>query len=258
MTDRGNTSDRAPDRVRQQVLDYLLGTLDDSEMEAVRARLESDSAYRHAMRKACSAMVRLQCLGPDVSTPPQLAGRTCEFLFDSARRVRAAARERAPRRSMTPVSPTMHSRCRLNRTDVGLAALIFLVAGLLTLPAVNGSRFQYRVTACKDNLMQVGQSLNQYSRRNHDLFPVVPAKGNMAAAGIYAPILAGDGFWKSRSGFSALIHCRPSRRASACPRSMNCVLPWGRGFPRSSRRWAAATATLSAISITASTSRRGT
>jgi hypothetical protein len=88
----------------------------------------------------------------------------------------------------------MHSRCRLNRIDVALAAVIFLVAGLLTLPAVNGSRFQYRVTACKDNLMQVGQGLSAYSQRNHDLFPVVPAKGNMAAAGIYAPILASDGF----------------------------------------------------------------
>ena len=38
------------DRVRQQVLDYLLGALDDSEMEAVKARLESDPVYRQAMR----------------------------------------------------------------------------------------------------------------------------------------------------------------------------------------------------------------
>ena len=30
------------DRVRQQVVDYLLGTLDDSEFEAVKGLLESD------------------------------------------------------------------------------------------------------------------------------------------------------------------------------------------------------------------------
>jgi hypothetical protein len=186
MTDRGNTSDR----IRQQVVDYLLGALDDSEMEAVRARLESDPLYRQAMLKASSSMVRLQGLGRNIAPPPRLARRTCQFLFDPRRRLQAAIRPRA----MTPVQPTMHSRSRLNWADVAVAAVIFLVAGLLTLPAINGSRFEYRLTACKDNLRQVGQSLSEYSYKNHDLFPVVPTKGNLAAAGIYAPILAENGY----------------------------------------------------------------
>jgi hypothetical protein len=50
------------------------------------------------------------------------------------------------------------------------------------------------VTACQDNLRQVGQALTEYSHKNHDVFPVVPAQGNLAAAGVYAPILAEDGF----------------------------------------------------------------
>ena len=40
------------DRVRQQVFDYLLGALDDSEMEVVKARLGSDPVYRQAMHRA--------------------------------------------------------------------------------------------------------------------------------------------------------------------------------------------------------------
>jgi len=88
----------------------------------------------------------------------------------------------------------MHSRCRLNWADAGVAAVICLIAGLLVLPAVNGTRFQYRVAACQENLRQVGQALTEYSHKNNDLFPVVPAEGNFAAAGIYAPILAQDGY----------------------------------------------------------------
>jgi hypothetical protein len=192
MTDRAITSDRAcsSNQVRQQVMDYLLGALDDSEMEAVRARLESDPLYRQAMRRTSSAMVRLQGLGRDISPPPRLARRTCEFVFDRSRRLHASGRPRV----MTPVPPLTYSRCRLNWTDAGVAAVIFLVAGLLTLPAINGARFQYRVTACKDNLRQVGQSLTEYSQKNNDLFPVVPVEGNLAAAGVYAPILVQNGF----------------------------------------------------------------
>ena len=95
---------------------------------------------------------------------------------------------------MTPRSAMPHSSSRLNRADAGVAAVIFVIAGLLVLPAINGMHFQARVTACQDNLRQVGQALTDYSHKNHDVFPVVPAKGKLAAAGIYAPILTQDGF----------------------------------------------------------------
>ena len=95
---------------------------------------------------------------------------------------------------MTPPPATSHGGRRLNRADVAVAALIFVIAGLLVLPAINGTRFQARVAACQDNLRQVGQALTEYSHKNHDVFPVVPAEGNLAAAGIYAPILTQEGF----------------------------------------------------------------
>ena len=97
-------------------------------------------------------------------------------------------------RPMTPLPAAAPSRNRLNWADVVVAGMIFVIAGLLIMPAVNGIRFQYRVTACKENLHQVGQSLAEYSRKNCELYPVVPMEGNTAAAGIYAPILAQDGY----------------------------------------------------------------
>ena len=101
---------------------------------------------------------------------------------------------------MTPPPATPHCGRRLNWADVGVAAVIFVIAGLLVLPAINGTRFQARVAACQDNLRQVGQALTEYSHKNHDVFPVVPAEGNLAAAGIYAPILTQDGFLAEPDG----------------------------------------------------------
>jgi hypothetical protein len=178
------------ERVRQQVLDYLLGALDDSEMEAVKARLESDPVYRRALDWVRGDLVRLQGIRRDVVPPPRLAERTCQFLFDPARRLRSSLRLR----SMTPPPSIPHSGSRLNWADVGVAAVIFVIAGLLVLPAINSTRFQARVTTCQDNLRQVGLALTEYSHKNHDVFPAVPADGNLAAAGIYAPILAQEGF----------------------------------------------------------------
>ena len=95
---------------------------------------------------------------------------------------------------MTPVAATPHGRRRWSLADAGVAAAILLLAGLLVLPAVNGTRFQARRIGCENNLRQVGQAMTEYSDRNNDLFPVVPMEGNLAAAGIYAPILTQDGF----------------------------------------------------------------
>jgi hypothetical protein len=182
------------DRVRQQVLDYLLGTLDDSEMEDVRARLRSDPAYREAIEWARGDMVRLQEIRRETqSPPPRLAERTCELVFDPARRLRYTLRQR----SMTPTPAAPQGGGRMNWVDVGVAGVIFLIAGLLVLPAINSARFQARVTTCQDNLRQVGQALTEYSHKNHDLFPAVPVEGNLAAAGVYAPILADKGFLDS-------------------------------------------------------------
>jgi anti-sigma factor RsiW len=178
------------DRVRRQVLDYLLGALDDAETAAVQARLESDPVYRDALDWARGRLVRLASSRRAAAPPPGLAERTCEFLFDPARRLRAAFRWR----SMTPPPALSHGGSRLNRTDAGVAAVIFVIAGLLVAPAIHGMRFQARLTTCQDNLRQVGRALAEYSHKNHDLFPAVPAKGNLAAAGIYAPVLAQDGF----------------------------------------------------------------
>ncbi len=178
------------DRVRKQVLGYLVGALDDSEMEAVKALLESDPAYRQAMRRARSGIAPLSVLRHAATPPWGLAERTCRFIFDPARRLRNAL----SRRAMTPSPVAFHTGGRLRWADAGVAVAILLASALLILPAVNGTRFQARVIVCQDNLRQIGQAMTEYSQKNNDVFPRVPTEGKLAAAGIYAPILAQDGY----------------------------------------------------------------
>ena len=178
------------DQVRQQVFDYLLGALDSREMEAVEVRLGSDPDYQQALDWAREQLGRLEALRNDFLPPAGLAKRTCQLLFDPARRLRMARR----RWTMTPVAAASYCRRRCNLADAGVAAAILVIAGLLVAPAINGTRFQARLATCQNNLRHVGQALGEYSDKNHDLFPVVPTEGNLAAAGIYAPILTEDGF----------------------------------------------------------------
>jgi hypothetical protein len=178
------------EQVRQQVLDYLLGTLDESEREAVRSRLMNDPCYRDALRLASEDLRRLRAAKREISVPPALAQRTCALIFDPIQRLKLA---KLRRRGMTPVLAASGAPRRLSRVDLIVTGAILLIAGLLVLPAVNGSRFQSRVIACQDNLRHVGQALAEHSNRNQDMFPSIPQQGNLAADGIWAPVLQEEG-----------------------------------------------------------------
>jgi hypothetical protein len=178
------------ERVRQHVFDYLLGDLDASDLKDVRARLATDPAYRDGLVNAYRRLLRLQSSRDDAEVPCGLAERTCNAVFDPIQRRRLRM---CPRRPMTPAIAASGGGRRFTRIDAAVTAAILLIAGMLVLPAVKGSRFQARLAACQNNLRQVGQALAEYSHRNHDLFPSVPEKGNLAADGIWAPVLQEQG-----------------------------------------------------------------
>jgi hypothetical protein len=177
-------------RVRQQVLDYLLGNLDESEVAQVRARLESDPDYRRELLSARSELGRMRRLLRETPVPEELAERTCCAVFDPRERLRLS---KCRRRTMTPVAAAPGPVHRVRWVDITLTAAIFFAAGLFVLPAINGSRFHSRVITCQDNLREVGQALAEHSHRNHEVFPPVPAQGNLAADGIWAPVLQDEG-----------------------------------------------------------------
>jgi hypothetical protein len=129
----------------------------------------------------------LAILRQDFAPPPGLAERTCRFVAEH----RAAPMPAKGRLRPETAPPSWISR--MSWLDMAMAATVLVAAGLLIFPAVQNARFRSHLAACQDNLRDLGQSLNQYSQTHGGYLPAVPSQGKLAAAGIYAPVLAQNG-----------------------------------------------------------------
>ena len=69
---------------------------------------------------------------------------------------------------------------------MALAALIF--------PLINASRASSQITACANNLRELGVALTAYSEHHNGMFPQVPERGNLGAAGVFGPTLVDAGY----------------------------------------------------------------
>jgi hypothetical protein len=178
------------DRVREQLLGYLLGALDDSEAESVAARLQQRADLRRELTRLRKWLDRIEAAIPDHAPPPGLARRTCAFVFAQAKRV---TRRTAAAQPMTPLRTPPTWAGRVHWLDISVTAAVLVLAALVVLPAVHYSRFQARLAACQDNLRQVGTSLAQYSERHNGRLPSAAAEGRLAVASTYAPTLLSSG-----------------------------------------------------------------
>lgn len=96
-------------------------------------------------------------------------------------------------------------------SELTIAASACLILGLLFFPALANSRHRARITACQDNLRQIGYGLQTYSQLNRGYLPQVSLTGNLSVAGAYAPQLRDMGL-VSRS---TLFICPSSSMADA-------------------------------------------
>lgn len=178
------------DLVREQLLGYLLGALDEAEQDSLEEQLERDPHLRRELAQMREQLRPLEATRGEFVPPPGLVSRTCALVAAAAS---AQARRNATRRPpMTPSTPpVMLSNIRW--PDVTVGALVCVLAMLLIFPAVHNTRFMSQLEACQDNLHKVGLALESYSHRHAGFFPTIPARGNLAAAGIYAPTLLRSG-----------------------------------------------------------------
>jgi hypothetical protein len=176
------------DPLQERLLGYLLGALDDAERQQVEESLKKDPHMRWELSRAERSLEPLAGTRVDDAPPPGLAARTCRLAAETPR-----ARHRP---MMTPV-PVAALWCGGVRwPDMAMTTAVLLVSGLLIAPAVQYTRYEAQVTACKDNLREVGISLVGYSQLHQGYFPQVPSEGKLSAAGIFAPTLLHDGFLK--------------------------------------------------------------
>lgn len=166
--------------MREHLLGYLLGALEEGEHRAVSERLERDPQLQSELDRLQD---RLDRIGPpdDFEDPPVgLATRTCEFV---------AAEEVKSR----PIPREVGRRWGWSLADVTVAAAVFAAAALLFFPAILNSQYQSELAFCQNNLRQLAEALSYYTETTDGYFPRVPTEGKRSGAGIYAPILVESG-----------------------------------------------------------------
>jgi len=195
------------DPVRERLLGYVLGALDDAERQQVEESLRDDPRLRPELARAEKSLKVLEGTRCDYAPPPGLLERTCQLV--------SASPWAARRPAMTPVvAAAAWSGGGTRWPDMVMAVTVCVVSTLLIAPAIHQTRFQAHVNACKDNLRELGVSLANYSQFHQGYFPTVPSEGRLSAAGIFAPTLLREGFLKQ----SQHLICPGSpRRVEAIP-----------------------------------------
>jgi len=159
-----------------ELLGYLLDALDGNEREALEARLANDPQLQRTAQLLRQALVPVKADADHLAPPLGLADRTLRYV-----------EKRRPVEVNRYEPPTGRTTWRW--IDLAVAATVLFVASLLFFPSVMKSRFDQQVAYCSENLRQLGTGLWQYSENHNGYFPYVPAQGQYAAAGIFAPTL---------------------------------------------------------------------
>ncbi len=172
-----------PDPIELQLLEYLLGELEEDERQALQLRLEADPSLRARLERLRHALQALDAASERFEPPAGLAQRACQL---------AAAAAGGAVAYGAAESHGAGSR-DWNLRDIVVAALVLGACAMLFFPAVAHSRFRARVLACQNNLREVGMALRSYSHVHGGYFPDVPPEGRESFAGIYCPKLRSSG-----------------------------------------------------------------
>ncbi|NLY01325.1 MAG: hypothetical protein GXY83_34980 [Rhodopirellula sp.] len=203
------------EHLRERLLGYLLGALEEDEEAILDEQLERDEPLRRQLKQVWRSLQPLRSSPQEFLPPLGLAARTCEMIAEWPSRAGEQPCSEHERQTAAPaidlsgpvssrsdasMSPTVGPGAASSRwtwADLAVALSIAAAAFLLVFPAIENSRFHSRVTACQENLRQVGVALAQFSDRNDGFFPQIPASGPTAVAGVYAPVLLEGGFLDS-------------------------------------------------------------
>jgi hypothetical protein len=172
--------------MRDDYLGYVLNAVTDDERDRIAHEAAADPAVAQKLALLRRAMEPLAADHDQFDPPPGLASRTCALIERRAQeQLVEPAREPAG-------SGRVHGAWRL--VDAVVAMGLVAALALLFFPALMHSRNMANLQACQKNLGQIHAGMMRHANIHGDLFPVVPEKGNEAAAGMYAVRLLHDGF----------------------------------------------------------------
>jgi hypothetical protein len=181
-------------RLREQLLGYLLGALDPNEIEVVEQLLRQRPELHRELDALREMIDPLDDL-PSTEEPPQrLAERTCSLVDFHARRDGASLggepiTSSTPHASVAGMSTTYvvpsggsHGWTAL---DMFVALGVCLSLAFLFLPALMASRDQARTLQCQRQLSSLGLALHTYYDQ-FESFPAIPKTGDFSFSGMFA------------------------------------------------------------------------
>lgn len=205
--------------MREELVGYVLGALESHERELVERELEANEQLRREVAVLERRLTFLKEADGEETPPRGLAARTCQAVAMHATSGAATTpisvrSEAQGGRRGTRLSPDLRPELRRPRwsiVDWSVAIGVVAATILLFMPVLLNSRELARISACQDKLREMGTALISYSEidANHS-FPAVPSDGELAFAGMYAPILVERGLVRDPS----LLVCPSSEFAS--------------------------------------------
>lgn len=174
--------------MRDELLGYLLGSLEPDEIERLEGELRRNPQLQQELELLSEALVPLVSDEDHFDPPQGLALRTCDHVHVAARA------------AVATVEPS-GARLRWQVQDFMVAAGIMIAASMLFFPAVSHSRFQAQLAMCQNNLRMIGAGLTNYSQAHGSYFPAVAARNGRAVPSAFASILAQTGFIEGSQAF---------------------------------------------------------
>lgn len=160
--------------MREELLGYLLGALDAPEQRKIEEALARSAELRRDLERLRSKLQPLEDSRETYEVPEGLVESTCAL-------VAGETKVAAP-----PVFVPSH-RSAWTMSDLVVVAGVFIAAAMLFLPAIVNSRHSSQITACQNNLRNLGIQLALYSNASgNGYYPHVATQGTAAFAGSYA------------------------------------------------------------------------
>jgi hypothetical protein len=193
--------------MREKLVCYLLGELDEAERAELEVRLANEPRLRKELEQIRGCLEGHRSDSPEASgsqddCPEDLAARTANCISRIADRIDAPCR-----------------RSRYSFVDVCVAAGVLLAIGAMILPALPRSRGDSRRMMCQENMRQLGQALVGYADNHDNFFPYIQPDEN---AGMFSVRLAESG-QLSQQDLQRLLWCRASKIQDGSSRVMIVV-----------------------------------
>ena len=162
------------------LIDFLLGQCDSEAVEAIKARLEADQAFRAQRDNIANALAALGAM-PQCEAPGDLTERTMRHIHAARRTEALLARQQVTRRLSLPT---------FSLRELGAVAAAVVLMGAIMIPWLNQARRTRQIYQCSSNLGQIGSAVVAYANDNDDYLPRpryqhtrwLPAKGETSAS----------------------------------------------------------------------------